>query len=153
MEAGGSRWFRQTGREPSCQISLSCRVQQPLRRIPSGLRGEQQIGELSPNNHRYLFRRRKANIYHPGSGSSRVCVCVCFIYMFTLRIKHVLAFLIVWVLFFILQVESLYPKNGTWEQSWWPKAFTRKSLCPETFSSLSGALLSPHGRLAMLDLL
>lgn len=51
--------------------------------IPSPLWGEQQIGEISPNNHRYLSRRREADIYHWGKDPSseralcvRVCLCV-----------------------------------------------------------------------------
>lgn len=46
--------------------------------IPSPLWGEQQIGEISPNNHRYLFRRREADIYHWGKDlSSERIWCVC----------------------------------------------------------------------------
>lgn len=47
--------------------------------ISSLYRGEQQIEEISPNNHWYLFRTRKADIYHrvKDSNTERIgCVAV-----------------------------------------------------------------------------
>lgn len=125
----------QTGRVPSCQITLSYRVHRASRQqkwIPPPLRGEQQIGEMSPNNHRHLLRRRKADIYPWAKGrdpsSGRVsCVYASYMTVYPPSWTHLSLFNCVGFIFLSYRLNSYnLKKKRIWEESWRTKAFTGK---------------------------
>lgn len=73
MSGGGKLWNQKLGdlssSDRAAQTPDYLGLQSPApTNLLSPLRGEQQIGETSPNNHRYLFRGRKADIYHRAKG-------------------------------------------------------------------------------------